>query len=283
MFSPHYYRARKRSAYPDPARHCGFNLALYSRGKNAWVFTEHHPSAIHRSEEAFVIGDSVVRWDGDALVARVEERTAVLGQRVSGEIRLHPHNCFQHPVALDPNGRHHWWAVAPHARVELKLDRPGLKFSGSGYHDTNFGREPLEAGFQDWSWSRAELEEGAAILYDARPRAGEGEASMIQRGFLFRQNGELDALEAPRELTLPNTRWGIARPTRCDALGEASADEVRVLRDLEDTPFYSRSLIQTRLRGQSVRAVHESLSLDRFDTRWVQLMLPFRLRRGRRQ
>ena len=37
------------------------------------------------------------------------------------------------------------------------------------------------------------------------------------------------------------------------------------------------------LRGQTVRAVHESLSLDRFDTRWVQLMLPFRLRRGRRQ
>ena len=48
---------------------------------------------------------------------------------------------------------------------------------------------------------------------------------------------------------------------------------------LEDAPFYARSVIATRLRGEDVTAVHESLSLDRFRAPWVQAMLPFRIPR----
>ena len=52
-----------------------------------------------------------------------------------------------------------------------------------------------------------------------------------------------------------------------------------VRQTLEDTPFYSRSVIETGLFGEQVTAVHESLSLDRFQAPWVQAMLPFRIPR----
>ena len=73
---------------------------------------------------------------------------------------------------------------------------------------------------------------------------------------------------------LPGTLWRVPRQTRSDA--GAPAD---VLRTLEDTPFYNRSLIRASLGGQSVTAMHETLSLDRFASRWVQMLLPFRMPR----
>jgi carotenoid 1,2-hydratase len=52
-----------------------------------------------------------------------------------------------------------------------------------------------------------------------------------------------------------------------------------VRQTLEDAPFYSRSLLQTQLLGSPATAIHESLDLDRFASRWVQCLLPFRMPR----
>ncbi len=54
------------------------------------------------------------------------------------------------------------------------------------------------------------------------------------------------------------------------------------MRTLEDAPFYARSLVRPALLGERVAAVHESLSLDRFRTGWVQMLLPFRMPRRSR-
>jgi carotenoid 1,2-hydratase len=53
----------------------------------------------------------------------------------------------------------------------------------------------------------------------------------------------------------------------------------RVLRTYEDTPFYARSLLATEFDGVIGTAMHESLDLDRFNSRWVQCLLPFRMPR----
>lgn len=46
-------------------------------------------------------------------------------------------------------------------------------------------------------------------------------------------------------------------------------------------PFYARSLVSSRLLGEPITAMHESLSLERFATTWIKLLLLFRmLRRG---
>jgi carotenoid 1,2-hydratase len=66
----------------------------------------------------------------------------------------------------------------------------------------------------------------------------------------------------------------VPRITRVDAGGNAT-----LARTLEDTPFYNRSELTTTLSGQSVRAVHEAVDLDRFKKGWVQFMLPYRMRR----
>ncbi|HSN71139.1 MAG TPA: hypothetical protein VLT59_06510, partial [Steroidobacteraceae bacterium] len=91
----------------------------------------------------------------------------------------------------------------------------------------------------------------------------------------FTPDGSIEWLSPPGRIALPTTRWRIARSIRSEAPGDA-----RLSATLEDTPFYARSLLATRLAGETAPAIHETLSLDRFRTRWVKLLLPFRMPRA---
>jgi len=61
--------------------------------------------------------------------------------------------------------------------------------------------------------------------------------------------------------------------------GNLKAAAPQVVRTLEDTPFYARSVVRTQLCGQTVEAMHETLSATRFASPMVQALLPFRMPR----
>lgn len=271
VFSPFYFRARQEGA-ADPNRHLALNVCVYGAGPGNWALTERDASAASRSPAEFVLGDSRMAWEGDALVVDLDEPRAPWPGRLQGQVRLLPRALHAAPVALDPNARHGWWAVAPLARVEVELRQPALRFQGSAYHDANWGVEPIEAGFQRWCWSRAELQRDAAVLFDVCPRATVAERPL---GWRFRGDGVVEPLDAPLVQRLrPTPIFRLPRTTRSDAGGAA-----RLLRTVEDTPFYARSWLETTLAGERVAAVHESLDLDRFQSPITQFMLPYRIRR----
>jgi carotenoid 1,2-hydratase len=233
--------------------------------------TERGRGQLRRSATELVIGPSSVDWDGDRLTVRIDERGAPIPRRVRGTVRLHPKAVTDHAIALDRAGRHRWWPIAPESRVEVELDEPGLRWSGNGYLDTNAGDEPLEAGFREWDWSRTRLRQGSAVLYDMTYLDGSRRALALR----FDGRGGAEEFEPPPAAPLPKTFWWrIPRATQTDPGSEA-----RIVETLEDTPFYARSTVSATLLGEPVTAFHESLSLTRFDTRLVQLMLPFRMPR----
>ena len=53
----------------------------------------------------------------------------------------------------------------------------------------------------------------------------------------------------------------------------------RLVRTLEDTPFYVRSQIASRLLGEEVVSIHETLDVPRVVSLPVRLMLPWRMPR----
>jgi carotenoid 1,2-hydratase len=111
------------------------------------------------------------------------------------------------------------------------------------------------------------------VLYHVVPREG----ARTNLAVHFDAGGVVTALDPPSSVPLPSTPiWRIPRGTRADAGHPAT-----VVQTLEDTPFYARSVVASRLHGDKVTAVHESLSLDRFRCRWVQMLLPFRMPRVR--
>jgi carotenoid 1,2-hydratase len=59
----------------------------------------------------------------------------------------------------------------------------------------------------------------------------------------------------------------------------SGGDPHQLVRTLEDTPFYARSLIEATIDGEHGRGLHESLDMRRFTQPWVQTLLPFRMPR----
>lgn len=286
VFSSRYARARKqlgdgRTHVADPEHFCAVNFALYrldGGGPGVWALTEHGSFA--RDRDHLEVGNSSMRWDGGELCVELDEHATRFfgraGPPLRGRLRLRPSASFGPRVELDPwqpHPRHRWYPVAPHARVELELDEPRLRFSGSGYHDVNEGDEGLELAFASWNWSRCELGEATVIAYDVVDHAGREHA----RAWRFEPGTgtitDIPAAQLGPTTALPKTRWRVPRSIRSDP-DFAPA----LLHTLEDTPFYSRNLVRVGLGGESGTAMHESIDLRRFASAWVRLLLPFKIR-----
>jgi carotenoid 1,2-hydratase len=273
VFSPWYFAARaaaaKRGDPPPPAeRFCGFNVAIYGPNRHWWALTERATATVHREARRLTVGPDTFGWEGDQVVISFDMQTMPFGGPVRGKIRLKPRMLPARRVEIAPG--HTWQPVAPAGEAEVELDEPKVRFVGHAYHDANDGTEPLEAAFSRWCWARATDAAGTTVIYDVEDRAAS------PRGFAahFSNTGDMAFVDAPRRVPLPHGFWWrVPRSTR------AAADaDVRLVRTLEDTPFYTRSQLEIRTPGNVAAAVHESLDLERFASPWVQFLLPFRIR-----
>lgn len=270
MFSPYYFRARRRDPTVDPQRHCALNVALYGRRGKRWAMTERGAGELERDKDRLQIGPSTLDWDGQRLKVRFDEIGVPLPRRLRGEVLLWPAALPGVSYPLDAGLRHHWTPFAPCARVEVRLAQPRLRWRGHGYFDGNEGSEALESAFRDWNWSRATTSGGdTTVFYDTRARGSQAGAHLALH---FDPSGELETVPPPPMVKLPRTGWRIERSGRSEAGAPLQAT-------LEDTPFYARSMLTTILGRKPVTTMHESLSLDRFRHPLVQWMLPFRMPR----
>jgi carotenoid 1,2-hydratase len=268
VFSPYYARAlRKGPARPE--NHCAINVALYGKGGHHWAMTERGAGSMARDAASLVIGPSSMRWEAGQLIIDIKERTTPFLTRITGRIVVTTGVLHETLHPLDAAGRHSWQPLAPAARVEVDMTSPRQRWCGHGYFDTNTGSRPIARDFTRWDWARANTSGGALIHYDVTRRDG----TMLHLG-LESNGGPLAETPQPPLAKLARTGWRIARQARCDT--DASAT---VKATLEDTPFYARSLIDSRIKGENVTLMHESLDLDRLDTRWVETLLPFRMPR----
>jgi carotenoid 1,2-hydratase len=268
VFSPYYAAARRRGP-AEPSNHVALNVALYGVRGPGWAMTERKRAALLARPTTLRIGPSQLTWFDGALQIDITEITAPLPRRLRGRITLRPSTPLNTPIPIDLQGHHRWTPFAPAAEVEVAFSRPAWRWSGHGYFDSNDGDRPLEQDFTTWEWSRARLADGGAVvLYDAARTDG----SQLAFARHFAPSGDAHPILLPARHALRPGLWRMPRTTHGDATPT-------LLRPLEDSPFYTRSLISTRLLGQSVTAVHESLSLARFSRRWVQMLLPFRMPR----
>ena len=271
VFSPYYAWARRNNPAVNPENHCSLNVAIYSPGKNRWAMTERGEKQVSRNANEFVIGPSNLRWDGNKLIIQIQERAVPFGQKVAGTVELYPNTLFNFSTPLDAAGKHRWGPLAPSARVKVNLNSPDLQWEGNAYLDSNEGDEPISQAFHEWDWSRAELSGSrTAVIYDVREKNAQENVLALT----FNPNGTIDRFEPPPRQALPKTIWGIRGHMR-----NQSPETLAVHQILENTPFYTRSVLNSELLGEKVLSFHETLSVPKLTLTSTQLMLPWRMPR----
>lgn len=269
VFSP-YYARDIREGRGDPDDFCAINVALSAPGRRAWVMTEWPRGRVQRRADRFTIGTSEVRREADRLEIELDERTSPFPwprrAPLCGRIVIELLAPSGDPHALDAAGRHRWYPLGPLARARVELSRPEIRFEAAAYHDANSGTEPLIAAFRRWRWYRTTTGDATTVFYEGERRDG----SSFEIARVYARSGQRP-LAPPPLWPLRPSRWALHRAMR-------AAGTVRIVRDLEDTPFYARSLVRCG-PGDGVLAIHEHLELERLRARWVQTLLPFRMRR----
>jgi len=265
VFSPWYRWSGRR----NPQNHCCINVALYGRG-GRWTMTDRGESALALGPDRMDVGPSHMRWEDDALVIGIDERSLPHFDRVRGEVRLHPAALTTVELPLTPDGTHVWRPFAPTARIEVALENPGWRWSGHGYLDANFGLRALEADFSYWTWARMPVAGGTTALYDADRRDG----TRLEAAFRFAADGGVAPVEAPPRTPMARSLWAVRRETRADP-----GYRPRQVKAMLDAPFYTRAAVRTKLCGEETVGVHEALDLDRFASPLLKPMLAVKVPR----
>jgi len=217
------------------------------------------------------IGPSVMRWTGSELIITVDEISSLpLVSRVRGTITLIPEALSTVELPLTADGAHVWRPFAPKARIAVALEARGWQWWGHGYFDANFGTRALEDDFRFWTWGRYPTRDGAICFYDALRRDG----TALEAAIRFDGKGTAALVEAPPRTRFKSSLWQVSRETRADP-GVTPKQVMAML----DAPFYSRSVVQTRIESEEVTGVHEALDLDRFASPLVKLLLATRVPR----
>ncbi|ESW61378.1 MAG: hydroxyneurosporene dehydrogenase [Rhodobacter sp. CACIA14H1] len=263
VFSPWYAWSGRR----NPQNHVCLNVATYGPG-GRFTMTDRGTAALRQEKDTLTIGPSRMHWTGRDLVIDIDEISSPpLISRVRGRITLTPSAITGVELALHP--RHQWRPFAPTARIDVNLTQ-GHRWQGHGYFDANFGTTALERDFDFWTWGRFPMKDRALCLYDATWADG------TQRDFALEvtPSGEAREVTAPPRTQFARTNWLVRRETRADP-----GTRPRQIMPMLDAPFYSRSVVETRLMGETTQGVHEALDLTRFRQPLLKPMLAVRVPR----
>lgn len=246
------------------------NVATYGPG-GRFAMTDRGASALRRAPGKLTIGPSSMTWTGTDLVIDIAEVSSLpLISRMRGRITLTPSAITNVELPLTCDGAHVWRPLAPVSRINVALDAPGWHFDGHGYLDSNFGTRPLEADFSYWTWGRYPTRAGATCFYDATRRDG----TALEAAVAFDDAGRARMVNAPPRTAFKRTLWALRRETRADP-----GTTPRQIKPMLDAPFYSRSVVETQIEGETVQGVHEALDLDRYASPLLKPMLAVRVPR----
>ena len=244
-------------------------MATYGPG-GRFAMTDRGRGALRQTVDSFTVGPSSLRWVGGKLAIEVNEVSSLpLISRMIGQILITPSGLTDLELPLTETGSHIWRPFAPTARIDVDLGK-GWQWSGPGYFDPNFGTRARDPDLDSGTWGRFPVEDGSVCFYDAVRRDG----SDLAVGVGFAADGSRIDVEMPPKGRVSRSLWAVRRETRAD-----DGFRPHQTKSMLDAPFYTRSVVRTKINGHETEGVHEALDLNRFRGPWLMPMLAVRVPR----
>lgn len=157
---------------------------------------------------------------------------------------------------------HHWVLANPLCDVEgsfrlFDSDAPGealgVRFSGAGYHDHNYGTGPLGPGLKRWIWGRALFDDRVYTFHFARPRDKRlpDEVHLVEADSSGIREVEIRQVDAD---------WGKISPMLLRYPKLVQFNRTMTLRNprlIDSAPFYMRLIYDADCRGRLGKAFCE--------------------------
>ena len=154
------------------------SISVYKKGKPIfYAFEEMLPGVCNFSETepAGTAGGNRFKGkisDGKLLYDVILDHKLENGDRVEASLKF---TSDVNEISLtgknmEVSPAHLWNLVQPQAHVTGSISLSGYRdetihFSGKGYHDHNFGTEPMKETFDEWYWGRYHFDEMTLVYY----------------------------------------------------------------------------------------------------------------------
>jgi carotenoid 1,2-hydratase len=257
-FSPYYRQAVQGKAI-SPFAHNALFFALYRQGQlYAYHFTRFSVSDLQLSEGlplCLQFGPNRLWMHTDSQWSLTLSDTNANGRRLNAALTFTaPPLMIAAASVTELDSAHSWLPIAPACRVsgQIKLQEPHntgaetITFTGSGYHDHNWGTLPFDSAIRDWYWARAEMaDQRAVILYHVRPHHEQAVSHLL----LFDQGQVLvhDSAAKVRLSRFALNGFGTHYATELHTEGSGLAVQFRLQTRLDSSPFYLRTLCSATL------------------------------------
>lgn len=239
---------RKASQFP------ALSISVYRHGRPIYYgFCEHGPDEARFDSESIQgrVGESEFGFEkSDGKLVYTLDLNQVLpgGDSIRGNLEytssINNNSLVNNKInehSSDSDAAHAWNLVQPAADVEGVLEIGGyrshkIRFDGPGYHDHNFGREPMDQSFLDWYWGRFHFPESVFVYYIMQKQDGEQ-----HNAWLIQQDGEVIRVDDHFQLDHKSlSAFGLMSARKIAIEGSGVKCLVQKEKVLDNGPFYQR-------------------------------------------
>lgn len=136
--------------------------------------------------------------------------------------------------------KHSWNLIQPKAEVSGKLKVGGtqvidINFEGKGYHDHNFGSEPMKDSFDEWYWGRYHFDDSTLIYYIMNMN-GKWE----EKAWIFNDDGRIESTEKVELKDKGLSFFGLSSARKFEFEGDSFKALLQKSQMIDSGPFYQR-------------------------------------------
>ncbi len=290
-FSKRYIQALSEKSNHLANNYPAISISVYKDGKPLFYSFEETDAAFAEFGSEKISGrvggnNFTGSREGDSVSYLLElNQSLPNGESISGEL-LYLSDSASRITGSDFNQQssntHVWNLILPKCKVSgnLKIDSPkseAISFNGKGYHDHNFGSEPMKDTFDEWYWGRYHFEDSTLIYYVMNVK-GEWD----RKGWLIGDDGNVAIVDS---IELQDESWtffGLNSARKIEFSGNGFKAVLQKDQMVDSGPFYQRfeGVVLAEVDGNIMKAegISEYIKPDRIYSKMFWPLVDMRIK-----